>query len=211
MSIPSHIWDDTVAMSQIFWDLEELMRDGFCDWCAKCAKYLAFGTFERADDSALRTNNGIWFIIFLFIFLSHPNYNITFIFSCSHRLTASISILSYSFFFPFALFSSHSWIMSHHLTNSIIMSHHFTSSIISLIYKISFTGFFFLCSLLSILSHTPNRFSSSQSRQFVVQSQYCRFAVFSKGFINLPILWRFHRFIVSLKVSLIRSTSIVYR
>ena len=21
-------------------------------WCAKCAKYLAFGTFERADDSA---------------------------------------------------------------------------------------------------------------------------------------------------------------
>ena len=119
------------------------MRDGFCDWCAKCAKYLAFGTFERADDSALRTNNGIWFIIFLFIFLSHPNYNITFIFSFSHRLTASISILSYSFFFPFALFSSHSWIMSHHLTNSIIMSHHFTSSIISLIYKISFTGFFF--------------------------------------------------------------------
>ena len=29
------------------------MRDGFCDWCVKCAKYLAFGTFERADDSAL--------------------------------------------------------------------------------------------------------------------------------------------------------------
>ena len=99
MSIPSHIWDDTVAMSQIFWDLEELMRDGFCDWCAKCAKYLAFGTFERADDSALRTNNGIWFIIFLFIFLSHPNYNITFIFSFSHKFTASISTLPYSFFF----------------------------------------------------------------------------------------------------------------
>ena len=43
MSVPSHIWDGTVAMSQIFWDLEELMRDDFCDWCAK---YLAFGTFE---------------------------------------------------------------------------------------------------------------------------------------------------------------------
>ena len=25
----------------------------FCDWYVKCAKYLAFGTFERADDSAL--------------------------------------------------------------------------------------------------------------------------------------------------------------
>ena len=23
-------------------------------WCVKCAKYLAFGTFETADDSALR-------------------------------------------------------------------------------------------------------------------------------------------------------------
>ena len=53
VSVPSHIWDGTVAVSQIFWDLEELMRDGFCDWCVKCAKYLAFGTFERADDSAL--------------------------------------------------------------------------------------------------------------------------------------------------------------
>ena len=30
------------------------MRDGFCDWCVKCAKYLTFGTFERADDSALK-------------------------------------------------------------------------------------------------------------------------------------------------------------
>ena len=24
----------------------------FCVWCAKCAKYLAFGTFERADENA---------------------------------------------------------------------------------------------------------------------------------------------------------------
>ena len=32
------------------------MRDGFCDWCVKCAKYLALGTFERADDSALSKN-----------------------------------------------------------------------------------------------------------------------------------------------------------
>ena len=56
MSVPSHIWDGTVAVSQIFWDLEELMRDGFYDWCAKCAKYLTFGTFERADN-ALSDNN----------------------------------------------------------------------------------------------------------------------------------------------------------
>ena len=25
-------------------------------WCVKCAKYLAFGTFETADDSALRAH-----------------------------------------------------------------------------------------------------------------------------------------------------------
>ena len=28
------------------------MRDGFCHWCVKYAKYLTFGTFERADESA---------------------------------------------------------------------------------------------------------------------------------------------------------------
>ena len=37
------------------------MRDGFCDWCVKCAKYLAFGTFERADDSALKEANSFFF------------------------------------------------------------------------------------------------------------------------------------------------------
>ena len=30
------------------------MRVCFCVWCVKCAKYLAFGTFERADENALR-------------------------------------------------------------------------------------------------------------------------------------------------------------
>ena len=29
------------------------MRTCFCVWCVKCAKYLAFDTFERPDDSAL--------------------------------------------------------------------------------------------------------------------------------------------------------------
>ena len=29
------------------------MRVCFCIWYAKCAKYLAFGTFERADENAL--------------------------------------------------------------------------------------------------------------------------------------------------------------
>ena len=29
------------------------MKVCFCIWCVKCAKYLTFDTFERADDSAL--------------------------------------------------------------------------------------------------------------------------------------------------------------
>ena len=31
----------------------------FCVWCVKCAKYLAFGTFERADDCALIIENTV--------------------------------------------------------------------------------------------------------------------------------------------------------
>ena len=27
------------------------------DWCVKCAKYLTFGIFETADDSALQKHN----------------------------------------------------------------------------------------------------------------------------------------------------------
>ena len=39
-------------------------------WCVKCAKYLAFGTFETADDSALRGA-----IVFdNFVFGSGSNY-----------------------------------------------------------------------------------------------------------------------------------------
>ena len=38
-------------------------------WCVKCAKYLAFGTFERADDSAL-TNH------FIFVFSLSLSQNV---------------------------------------------------------------------------------------------------------------------------------------
>ena len=31
-----------------------LDADFFCVWCVKCVKYLAFDTFERPDDSALK-------------------------------------------------------------------------------------------------------------------------------------------------------------
>ena len=43
----------TVACSIILAHLAFLMRTYFCVWCVKCAKYLAFDTFERPDDSAL--------------------------------------------------------------------------------------------------------------------------------------------------------------
>ena len=33
------------------------MRDDFCDWDVKCAKYLTFNTLERADNSTLSDNN----------------------------------------------------------------------------------------------------------------------------------------------------------
>ena len=37
------------------------MRDSFCDWCVKCAKYLAFGT---PDESAIMYSNDIFNLIF---------------------------------------------------------------------------------------------------------------------------------------------------
>ena len=49
----SQKWERTIACSIILAYLAHLMRVCFCVWCAKCAKYLAFGTFERVDDSAL--------------------------------------------------------------------------------------------------------------------------------------------------------------
>ena len=49
-------WERTVTCSIILAYLAHMMRACFCVWCAKCAKYLAFGTFERADDSALNSS-----------------------------------------------------------------------------------------------------------------------------------------------------------
>ena len=53
LSVRSHIWERTVACLKILRHLAQLMRVCFCVWCVKCAKYLAFGTFERADENAL--------------------------------------------------------------------------------------------------------------------------------------------------------------
>ena len=50
------------------------MRDGFCDWCAKCAKYLAFGTFERADENALRNKIFIFCYSFELQFTTKDSY-----------------------------------------------------------------------------------------------------------------------------------------
>ena len=35
------------------------MRVRFCVWCVKCAKYLAFDTFERTDENTLLPFNPI--------------------------------------------------------------------------------------------------------------------------------------------------------
>ena len=39
--------------------LAYLMRVRFCVWCVKCAKYLAFDTFERTDENTLIPFNPI--------------------------------------------------------------------------------------------------------------------------------------------------------
>ena len=39
------------------------MRVCFCVWCVKYAKYLAFDTFERADDSALSNKNDVVLLV----------------------------------------------------------------------------------------------------------------------------------------------------
>ena len=51
------------------------------NWCVKCAKYLAFGTFERADDSALRLNKAT-VMAMLYDHLRSQNFHSEF-----HRMT----------------------------------------------------------------------------------------------------------------------------
>ena len=53
-SIRSQKWERTVACSIILTYLAHLMRVRFCVWYDKCAKYLAFDTFERAYENALK-------------------------------------------------------------------------------------------------------------------------------------------------------------
>ena len=57
------------------------MRVYFCVWCVKCAKYLAFGTFERADESASVPNakkNNSFLLFFSLISLSFLLPSLTF-------------------------------------------------------------------------------------------------------------------------------------
>ena len=49
----------TVACYIILAHLAYLMRVRFCVWCVKCAKYLAFDTFERTDENTLIPFNPI--------------------------------------------------------------------------------------------------------------------------------------------------------
>ena len=174
----------------------------------------------------VRTSVAYGFIIFLFLFLSHPNY----LFCLLLQLfTASISTLPYSFFFLlpsslllYSLPIHESWATTDFLsTISQIPS--------SLIYKISFTSFFFLIfyspfvrSLLSVLSQS-HRFAVLRVADFLstisqiplffpfisespirclisVSSIHCSISV-------SPILWRFHWFTDSLKVSSIHCFS----
>ena len=57
------------------------MRVYFCVWCVKCAKYLAFGTFERADESVSVPNakkNNSFLLFFSLISLSFLLPSLTF-------------------------------------------------------------------------------------------------------------------------------------
>ena len=65
LSVRFHIWEHTVHVCQIFWDLEHLMRDVLLVFGVPNDKYLAFGT---PDDNALRTKMPKKFILILFTF-----------------------------------------------------------------------------------------------------------------------------------------------
>ena len=129
--------------------------------CVKCQKVLTFATIESRLWNSTE-ENAIWFLLFFIHFSLSSQIKYLFLSSLwatrsllhplhSHRLFCSPLI-------PFALFSSHLGAITNFLsTISQIPS--------SLIYKISFTVFFFFFflffrSLLSILSHTPKLLGS---------------------------------------------------
>ena len=62
------------------------MKICFCIWCVKCAKYLAFGTFERADDSAL-----------ILLCLSIILFNLGFLFYFLPKIVLKVKVLRYVF------------------------------------------------------------------------------------------------------------------
>ena len=141
--------------------------------CAICAKIMRHATIrshflKRMDENAI-------YVYYYFIHLSlSSRLKYKSIFTFSHSFSASPSPLSHALFFSLLLYSlpiHESWATTDFL--SII-----SQILPSLIYEIRFTDFFsqlfspFFLSLLSVLwSDTLNRFSSSQSRQFAVQSK----------------------------------------
>ena len=157
----------------------------------------------------MQTNNGIWFIIFYSSFSLIP-INISL--SSSHSTIDSpppISTLPYSFFFHFP-FCSILFLESWATISQITPHYHLINSIISLIYKISFISFSppFVRSLLSVLSHTPNRFCYSISVSLIRYSISVLPIRYSISVLLIRcILWRFHRFADSLKVSSIHRFS----
>ena len=83
------------------------MRVYFCVWCVKCAKYLAFGTFERADESASVPNakkNNSFLLFFSLISLSFLLPSLTFFLLFTPTL--SFFFLLFSGFSGLSLFLS---------------------------------------------------------------------------------------------------------
>ena len=57
-------------MWQKLWYLEHLIKLGvFGVWCAKCAKYLAFGTFTTSSVNALSRSDNFLFVKVLIIII----------------------------------------------------------------------------------------------------------------------------------------------
>ena len=139
---------------------------------AKCQKILRHATvcshlWHDTDENSIC-------VYYFFIHLSRSSQlKYIFIFMFSHTFTASPSPLLHTLFFsPLPFFSILFQFMNNEPPPISSLPfhkfrHHWSIKSPSPVF---FPPFF--CSLLSILSHTTNQFSSSQSCQFAVQSRY---------------------------------------
>ena len=79
-----------------FLDLEHLIKLCFCVWCAKCAKYLAFGTFKRAATDALTmlylSLSLFSFFLFFFFFLNLKSFSIAFLNISWVKITPDVTL-----------------------------------------------------------------------------------------------------------------------